>query len=135
MLRDSNNNSYKEGWDFKIDKDGNIQWIEGKRNPGIDTDTGLGRIYSIRYTYLAHWYIVDLINEVRVTNDGEGNPVRMPYHATIQREYVYRDKNKASSTQVLQPKTEINRINQQPDEKLDDNEYDVKVEISDFKNS
>jgi hypothetical protein len=107
----------------------------GRKNPGVDFESGSGRIYSIRYTYLAHWYIVELINEIRVTNDGNGKPVRMPYHAVIQREYVYKDKNRASSTQVLQPKTELDRTNEAPKEKLDDNEYDVRVEISDFKNS
>ena len=93
-LIDSRNVEYKQGVHFKIDKDGNLVWIDGKANPGIDPDTGKGRVYSIRYTYLAFWYVHQLINEIRVTNDGEGNAQRLPYHCTIQREYVYYNKVK-----------------------------------------
>ena len=94
-LIDSQNNEYKCGYHFKM-KDGHIKWIDGRDNPGIDSETGKGRIYSMRYKYNAHWYITDIPNEVRViqsTKDGERAPERMPYSAIIQREYIYYNQN------------------------------------------
>jgi hypothetical protein len=55
FLMDSRGIEYTEGAHFKIDKNGNVQWKEGKKNPGIDPDTGKGRVYSVRYKYNAHW--------------------------------------------------------------------------------
>ncbi len=81
---DSRNIEYIQDVDFCITKDGNIHWIAGGKNPGIDPDTGKGRIYSVRYLYLAYWYITVILKEVRVTNvteNGERTPERMPYHA------------------------------------------------------
>jgi len=92
-LVDSNNVEYSFGYHFVLDNDGHISWVTGKPNPGIDPDTGEGRVYSVRYLYNAHWYVSALINEVRmvsITNDaGQRVPTRMPYSAMIQREYVY----------------------------------------------
>jgi len=109
FLMDSRGNEYQEGVDFKIDKNGNISWKEGS-NPGIDPDTGKGRIYSIRYKYNAHWYIVSIPNEVRITNITENNqrtPTRMPYQAMLQREYVYsnqiRGQNETENTRETVP--------------------------------
>jgi hypothetical protein len=95
-LIDSRNIEYKQGYHFKL-VDGHIKWIDGRDNPGIDPDTGKGRVYSIRYEYNAHWYITQIPNEVRVvqgtSSDGERFPQRMPYSAVIQREYVYYNQN------------------------------------------
>lgn len=90
MLVDSRNQSYECGTDFVVTNDGNIRWI-GK-NPGIDPDTGKGRVYSIRYLYTAHWYVVSIPNEVRigqVTENGVRSEQRYPYNAQLVREYVY----------------------------------------------
>lgn len=130
FLMDSFGNKYSQGKDFKVDKEGNIKWVAGKKNPGIDPDTGKGRVYSIRYEYLAFWYVDAIINEIRITNEGDsGTPSRMAYHASIQREYVYHNRVKPDVTDVNKDK-EDSRTNEAPKEKLDPNEYQVKVNMS-----
>jgi hypothetical protein len=62
-LIDSRNIEYVLGTDYQITQDGNIRWLAGGKNPGIDPDTGKGRIYSIRYLYRAYWYITILLKE------------------------------------------------------------------------
>jgi len=94
---DSRNISYSTGIDYCISSDGNINWLPGGKNPGIDPETGKGRVYSIRYLYKAFHYVVSLPKEVRMTNVTEGGarvPERMAYYATIQREYIYHSQNK-----------------------------------------
>lgn len=120
---DSRNVEYKEGVDFKITKNGNICWLDGGRNPGIDPDTGKGRVYSVRYLYKAYWYITQLIKEVRVTNittDGQRNPERMPYFVVVQREYMYHNQNKGDQINQLSTK-EPQRTVQAPSEQIPSN--------------
>ena len=132
FLEDSNNNSYEQGVHFNIDKNGNIKWIAGKDNPGIDPDTGKGRIYSVRYTYNAFWYIQQLINEIRITNtDTSNDPARLPYHAVIQREYVYHNRNNGD-TKDTNSDTRTERTQPAPVEELDPNDTEVKVDIRNF---
>ncbi len=132
LLIDSNNIEYTEGNHFKINKDGNIKWLAGKKNPGIDPDTGEGRIYSVRYTYVAFWYISQLINEIRITNSGTNKePERMPYHAQIQREYIYHNRTRGDKKDTNE-KTETTRTTEETKEKLDPNKHEVKVDIRNF---
>jgi len=101
---DSRGIEYKENIDFCITKFGNIQWIEGRPNPGIDPDTGDGRTYSIRYLYRAFYYITSIPHEVRITNvtqNGVRSPERMPYHIQVTREYIYHSIN--NSNQLNKP--------------------------------
>ena len=89
---DSRGIEYKENIDFTIDNFGNIAWIEGRPNPGIDPNTGSGRTYSIRYLYRAFYYVTSLLREVRITNVTEGGvrrAERMPYYIQVTREYIY----------------------------------------------
>lgn len=130
MLIDSQNKTYSEGQDFTI-KDGNIHWSK-QSNPGIDTDLGKGKVYGIRYTYLAFWYVASLINEIRITTDENDNPARMPYQAMIQREYVYNNKNKTSQTNHMS-QNEDERTNKGKKSKLSSGDYEVSVEVSNFK--
>lgn len=106
-LTDSRNIEYTQGVDYSITSDGNIRWLAGGKNPGIDPDTGKGRIYSVRYLYRSYWYITVLLKEVRVTNvttNGERGPARMPYHAIAVREYMYHNQNKGDQTNQLKSK-------------------------------
>jgi hypothetical protein len=131
MIVDSQNNDYTHGINYQISKDGNICWIDGKKSPGIDPDTGNGRVYSIRYTYLAFWYVSQLINEIRVTNNGSNqSPARMPYQVQIQREYVYHNQVRSENVENTK-KTE--RTIEKPTETIDPNKYDIKVNIDNFK--
>jgi hypothetical protein len=113
---DSRNIEYTQGVDFCITADGNIRWQAGGKNPGIDPNTGKGRIYSIRYLYRAYWYITVLLKEVRVTNvttDGVRAPERMPYHAIAVREYMYHNQNKGDKTNQLKSK-DPKRVDKEP---------------------
>lgn len=141
FLMDSQGIDYKEGVDFKVNRYGNIDWIDGKNKPGIDPETGNGRVYSIRYRYNAFWYIANLINEIRVVNITDGatrKPERMAYQAMIQREYVYhnqvndgKNENKAP-IEEKDKQMQQSRVAQKPTENIDPNKYKVKVNVSNF---
>ena len=130
-LVDSRNVEYTQSRHFKIDKDGHIRWINGRKNPGVDPDTGKGRSYSLRYVYLAFWYVHQLVNEIRIVNDVNGNPTRLPYHATIQREYVYYSSIKGDSKHTNE-KNYTERTNKEPTPSMDDNKHDIKVDVRNF---
>ncbi len=88
--------SYKQGKEFKIDDQGYIVW-KGQTQPGIDPDTGKGRIYGIRYRYGAFFYVKDLLHEVRMTQQTDPATLertfeRCPYSVLIQREYMFFNK-------------------------------------------
>lgn len=106
-ITDSRNIEYIENVDYSITADGNIRWLPGGKNPGIDPSTGKGRVYSVRYLYKSYWYITILLKEVRITNVTNGNeraPTRMPYHCIVQREYMYHNQNNGDATNQLKPK-------------------------------
>lgn len=131
---DSRNIEYTENVDFQVTKDGNVCWLAGGKNPGIDPNTGKGRIYSIRYLYKAYWYITQLPKEVRITNvtnltTGEREPERAAYHAIAQREYIYHNQNKGNKTNQLKPK-EPKRTVQEPNEAVNPAKYSVPVDMS-----
>lgn len=132
---DSTGKEYKCGYHFKI-VDGKISWIDGRDNPGVDPETGKGRIYSIRYKYNAHWYITELPNEVRVmqgtNSDGQRFPERMPYSAIIQREYVYYNQNN-DAQQIDNIEKQSRKIEEPIKEVVEPVEnYQVKVDINDI---
>ena len=131
FLTDSNKIEYTEGVEFMLTDEGDIKWIDGKSNPGIDPNTGKGRLYGVRYMYVAFWYVESLVNEIRVTNTGDAKtPARLPYHAIIQREYVYHQKARGDKTEVKNNETP--RTQDAPTEVLDPNEFEIKVDIRDF---
>lgn len=137
FLMDSRGIDYKQNVDFIVDKHGNIEWIVGKKSPGIDPETGVGRVYGIRYRYNAHWYIASIINEVRVTNitdeSGIRTPARMPYHAMIQREYVYHNKNNDGSNENKSDNQgEPSRVVPKPVEKVNPDKPKIKVNVNTF---
>lgn len=106
-LVDSRNIAYNQGVDYDITADGNIRWLAGGKNPGIDPETGRGRVYSVRYLYRSYWYITLLLKEVRITNvttNGERSPQRMPYHCMVVREYMFHNQNKGDKLNQLKSK-------------------------------
>lgn len=105
---DSQNIQYNQGVDFCITENGNIRWLPGGRNPGIDPKTGEGRVYSIRYLYKAFHYVVSIPKEVRMSNVTMGGarvPERMAYYAVIQREYIYHSVNRGDPQNNTASKT------------------------------
>ena len=132
MLQDSRGIDYTEGVEFKVSDQGDIEWLDGKNNPGIDPETGKGRIYGIRYMYIAFWYVQQLLNEIRITNTSDSSaPARLPYHAVIQREYVYHQKNRGDKKDS-NIKNETPRTQDEPTEVLNPNEFEIKVDVKDF---
>jgi hypothetical protein len=134
FLIDSRGVEYQEGVHFSLDKNGNIKWKAGAKNPGIDPDTGKGRVYSVRYKYNAHWYVASIPNEVRITNvttENTRQPARMPYHIQVQREYVYHTtprKDDSENPRQTEPSRKISK----PIQKIPVDDYQVRVNIGDF---
>jgi len=94
---DNKNTQYIQGVDYCVSGDGNINWMDGGKNPGFDPQTGKGNIYSVRYLYKAFHYVIEIPKEVRMSNVTEGGarvPERMAYYAIIQREYIYHSQNR-----------------------------------------
>lgn len=134
-LIDSRGIEHKCDLDFKITQEGNIRWLAGK-GPGVDPETGKGRVYSIRYIYHAHWYIVALPNEVRIGNVTDGQvrkEERMPYQAQIVREYVYYNRqNSAKANDYKDPKEDKKRTHPEPDFDAKPNSPGVRVNMTDI---
>lgn len=132
-LIDSRGFEYIQDVDYSITADGNIRWLASGRNPGIDPDTGKGRVYSVRYLYRAYWYITIILKEVRVTNVTEGGvrtPERMPYHAIAQREYIYHNQNRGNMINQNKP-ADPKRVDLAPVEAQNPAKYGngIKVEM------
>jgi len=111
-LEDSRGVEYKCGRDFELTSAGDISWKEGGNSPGIDPDTGEGRVFSIRYLYKAYWYVLTLPKEIRVTNvttSGVRAPERMPYHAVVVREYVYHNQQRGGKDSQRENETSRTR--------------------------
>lgn len=128
---DSRGVEYSCGADFEITSEGNIHWIDGANNPGIDPETGKGRIYSVRYLYKAFYYIVALPKEVRITNvtvGGVRGPERMPYHAIIQREYIFHNQNRGDKLNQNKPATP-ERAAPVVEESINPNKYVIPVDM------
>lgn len=128
----SRNIEYIQGVDYEITRDGNIRWLAGGKNPGIDPDTGKGRVYSVRYLYRSYWYITILLKEVRVTNvttNGERAPERMPYHAIAVREYMYHNQNKGDKTNQLKSKDSKREV-KEPVTSINPNKTTIPVDMS-----
>lgn len=131
-LRDSRNIQYTCGKDYQITDSGNIRWLSGGNNPGIDPNTGKGRIYSVRYLYKAFYYVVALPKEVRVTNvttNGVRAPERMSYHAIIVREYIFHNQNRGDKTNQGKPNNPA-RVDQAPRQSIDPNSPVIPVDMS-----
>lgn len=131
-LVDSRNITYTQGVDYDITADGNIRWLAGGKNPGIDPETGRGRVYSVRYLYRSYWYITVLLKEVRITNvtsNGERSPQRMPYHAIAVREYMYHNQNKGDKLNQLKSK-DPKRVGKEPVSPVNPGKPSIPVDMS-----
>jgi hypothetical protein len=134
-ITDSRNFEYTAGVDYVITTEGNIQWLSTGQNPGIDPDTGKGRVYSIRYLYHAYWYIFALPKEVRitkVTTNGVRSPERMPYYAVVVREYIFHSQNRGELNNQLKSK-DPQRANKEPVESIQPNTPYIPVDMSDIR--
>lgn len=133
FIDDSQGRAFQEGRDFEITTAGDIRWIPGGENPGIDPDTQKGRIYSVRYLYKAFYYVLSIPNEVRITNVTNGDvrsPERMSSYAVIQREYVYQT-NINSKMSNLKPE-EPRRVREEPLSDISSDSNSIKVNMDDY---
>lgn len=134
---DSRGITYRENIDFSINERGNIVWLDGGNNPGIDPDTGSGRTYGIRYLYRAFYYVTSILREVRITNVTEGavrRSERMPMFIQLTREYLYHNINNGGDLNKPPKKEmEIAQTVGIPDN-IDINQGHVKVEMTDIDN-
>lgn len=129
-IQDSQGRMFQEGVDFTITTNGDIKWLSGGSNPGIDPDTKKGRIYSVRYLYKAFWYVLQIPNEVRITNVTTGDvrsPERMASHVVVQREYVYQNQNNSKQSN-LKP-DEPRRTREEPVQSIDPNNQGIKIDM------
>jgi len=136
-IMDSTGAQYSQGKDFIITENGNIRWIEGASNPGVDPDTGEGRTYSIRYLYRAFYYVSSIIREVRITDVTEGTvrkSERMPYFVQIQREYLYHNINRGDETHPAPQKGAENRQTIETPDTIPIKTGIVRVETTDIAN-
>lgn len=90
-LVDSEGISYKQGKDFEV-VGGQIVW--GSNRPKFDAELNRGSICSVRFCFRPHWYIKQLMHEVRVTQaeeplTGDRKVIRMPQAMVLQREYIW----------------------------------------------
>ena len=134
---DSRNIEYVCGVDFIVTSEGNIRWLPAGKNPGIDPETGKGRIYTVNYLYKAFYYVTVLPKEIRVTNVTNGgvrSPERMAMHAIIVREYVFHQRNRGDKTNQLKPKDEMRTV-KEPVESINPNKFVIPVDMSNFVSS
>jgi hypothetical protein len=136
-LIDSRGVYYTQGIDYKISDHGNIAWIDGGNNPGIDPDTGEGRTYSVRYLYRAFYYITSILREVRITDvtqNGVRSSERMPEFVQVTREFLYHNINRGNElNKPPQPNMEI-RQTAEPMDKVNINQPVIRVEMLDVEN-
>lgn len=129
---DSRNIEYCQGTDFQITSVGNIQWLAGGKNPGIDPNTGKGRVYSVRYLYKSYWYITKLPKEVRITNvttNGQRAPERAAYHAIAVREFIFHNQNQGDKKNQLKPK-DPRRVDKPPTQSINPNKFAIPVDMN-----
>jgi hypothetical protein len=129
---DSKNITYNPNVDYVITSDGNIRWLPGGKNPGIDTATGKGNIYSIVYLYRAYYYVVSLPHELRITNVTVGSvrtPMRMPMHAIVMREYIFHNQNRGGKTNQNIPLVP-QRVDAAPQESIKPNSNSIAVDMT-----
>ncbi len=88
--------SYQENVDFKITKEGNLQWLTQNR-PQFNPTLQEGGVYSVRYLYRPFWYIMTVEHEIRLSRVINSETldktlVRLPQYLRCVRERYFRDK-------------------------------------------
>lgn len=106
-LMDSTGKRYIQGQDFEL-MQGQVKWL-GSNRPGIDPETGKGRICSVRFLHRPYWYVRQLIHEIRVTQaenpvTGERKIHKMPQAAVLVREQVFEKSDKIEESTATNPR-------------------------------
>jgi len=108
FLIDSDGVAYQKDQHFQV-VNGYIQWIDGASRPGIDEQTGSGKVCAIRYTYKPFYYIKTVLHDIRIRPklepDGNVTPKAGPVLAMVQADWVYlqhRTQEDKDTAQVLE---------------------------------
>ena len=92
FLIDSDGIQYIKDRDFAVEN-GYIKWIDGADRPGLDKQTGKGKVCAIRYTYKPQYYIQRVLHDIRMrpmlTQDGEVTPKAGPQLVQVQADWIY----------------------------------------------
>lgn len=87
---------YEQDRHFKIDSDGNIEWLTNLR-PGKDLNTGLGEIMVISYFHRPVYRAIDMLHEGRFSQTAFKSksriPLRFPQQLLVQKDFVIEKRN------------------------------------------
>lgn len=92
-LVDANGVWYEPG-DYRINADGDIEWLTQKR-PGTNLTNNRGTVYSVVYLYTPFFVVDRVLHEIRLAKITKGQSretVRMPYQVLVLRENLFREK-------------------------------------------
>lgn len=98
FLMDARGRTYTQDVDFVVEN-GLIKW--GSNNPGMETSTGDGVLYSVRYSYKPWFICANLVHEARVvqTSTPTGTEATMlPKQVILKREFFYHDQEVGAGT-------------------------------------
>lgn len=93
---DRRGNEYSEGSHFKINSDGNIEWLPGAKRPNYNTQEGIGEVFSISYIFRPVYRVLDILHEGRYSQKfvGQGRePTRFPQTVLIKKDYYITKKD------------------------------------------
>lgn len=109
FLIDSDGREYGKGTDFNIEN-GYIKWIDGGDRPGLDKQTGKGKVCAIRYTYKPYYYIKTVLHDIRIRpflqSDGNVEAKAGPMLALVQADWVYLDRRSHDDKEVAAVQSE-----------------------------
>ena len=92
---------YEAGVDFNV-VDGVIEWIAG-REPGFDTATEIGSVFSVAYYALPIYNVLQHMRELRVTQelqpDGSKIARRLPQEIMVRRDFLVNPTEKLASAE------------------------------------
>lgn len=93
---DRRGNVYSEGSHFKINTDGNLEWLAGAARPRYNTEEGIGESFTISYTFRPVYRVLDMLHEGRYSQKYAGagkTTTRFPQTVVIKKDYYITKKD------------------------------------------
>ena len=87
---------YQKGSHFRINEDGNIEWIDGKPRPKWSVQEGIGEPFSVSYISRPVYRVMDHLHESRCSNllQGTGRAVvKFPQLVIIKKDFYMTKKD------------------------------------------
>lgn len=119
-LRDRRGTTYINNTHFKLDADGNIEWLDGQDRPQHNLNEGMGETFSVGYTFRPTYRVMDILHEGRFSNtlaNGRREITRHPQLVLIKKDYYITKKdidgspiypNKSSQKLIYDHQNQIN---------------------------